>query len=491
MMTFNSPDDLKPVPAFGAALLSAVGFYVSFSWNKYYPPADPTQLTFSFLLSWLCLSALGIALWRLPVSGWLYLMLSFIPLETSVPHWKVPALSPLDYFSAVGLVAWVCRYQIIGGMARLPRLFPKGSFWAWGAFLLFGILDARYSGGSVRGVLRWGEFLFFMALGMQAARESSSDAWAKTAAWLSGLTALVAVCALYQFVDSGGDYKLTVATFGQHNPLGGFLLLGLPSSWTCWRQARRHRGFWLTLFIFNASAFTAAFSRGAWLGLLVGLLAVSLCYGRRQRPPGTNAGLWGTLILLIVAGTCLPLAVGHHFWKMEQHAFSNADLVFTEFHPTKKTLQNRLTALSERPAYWKAADRIFEAHPWIGLGPGNYAGQLPHYLTGIGLHVYKNELFEAKHWIDFWQHLHNIYLQILVEYGFLGYGLWVLSLMLLLRPALRGDSHSAFVIGFQASLIGFLVHNMVDIMFVGSFDLLFAFLVTQCTISNDENPHRA
>ena len=100
------------------------------------------------------------------------------------------------------------------------------------------------------------------------------------------------------------------------------------------------------------------------------------------------------------------------------------------------------------------------------------------YLEGGAARLYDYELRE-KHRLDFWQHLHSIYLQILVEYGLPGLFLWGLALSVLAAPALSRLSASAPPLDriVPLALIAFFVHNTVDILFVNSIDLLMAFIM--------------
>jgi O-antigen ligase len=130
--------------------------------------------------------------------------------------------------------------------------------------------------------------------------------------------------------------------------------------------------------------------------------------------------------------------------------------------------------------YWKAAADIFRAHPWIGLGPKNYDRRIVDYLTLPARYVYAIDIW-SKHRVDFWQHLHNIYLQMLVEYGAIGLILWALAFSILCLPLFQPSlgPFNMFQIAFQISGIAFLIHNGVDILFVNSFDLVVAIMLAQ------------
>ncbi|MBA7706987.1 hypothetical protein ES703_115848 [subsurface metagenome] len=88
-----------------------------------------------------------------------------------------------------------------------------------------------------------------------------------------------------------------------------------------------------------------SFSRGAWLGAIGALLA----YGFWQR----RARLWIAILLLVIGTFLVGLPVLR----------SRVDLIFNMSHPLNL----------ERIYIWKTTLNMVRAHPWLGVGMGNYA----------------------------------------------------------------------------------------------------------------------
>jgi len=390
----------------------------------------------------------------LPYSSWVYLIVLFIPFEKSTVFFMFMKLSPIDYFCAVAAIAVLFREKL-GLFKKIVKAFGPISFYAWSTFLIFGFISAILLDGQIRGVLRWGEFLFCYFLGYLAVAEDR-----KYPRELSGILALQAVFlsvyAMIQFFLASGNYRNACAFFGQHNVFSAFMSLCLPASWTYFRPLEKN-GTWVQRggFLIVASGLGVAYSRGALIGLLTG--ATLLLALREKRKIFESQSLVYLGILFSVFSLIISF----------------------QFHETRKI---GLLNPSGRLLYVKAAKNILQVHPWRGLGPGNYESKLPGYLTEQLLRIYQYEL-QPEVQTRFWVHLHSIYLQILVEYGFLGFFFWSLGIGGLLWKAYKNKALSPdrFWPYFMVSIIGFLVHNIVDVLTVSSLDLLFVFLLAYTT----------
>ena len=69
-------------------------------------------------------------------------------------------------------------------------------------------------------------------------------------------------------------------------------------------------------------------------------------------------------------------------------------------------------AIIERLAHWQAAVEMIRAHPWLGIGFGNYAAAYPAYAL--------------IRWPNPLGHAHNIYLNMAAETGLIGLLLYLL-----------------------------------------------------------------
>jgi O-antigen ligase len=157
-------------------------------------------------------------------------------------------------------------------------------------------------------------------------------------------------------------------------------------------------------------------------------------------------------------------------------------------------------ANSERVAHWLAGINMFQAHPFLGVGTGNYQDVYSQYRVGI--------------FVLPLGHAHNYYINIAAEAGILGLTAFILFLMavfiyggrsyrtihqcyqqlvkrlkkpqsgttiaethLLFRRLTIVTNDRALAIGLMASLITVCVHNLVDNLYVHAMANLFALLI--------------
>jgi O-Antigen ligase len=162
---------------------------------------------------------------------------------------------------------------------------------------------------------------------------------------------------------------------------GGDLLFAVLLPWVALRGSRP-----ATLLARAASAvaflaFLSTVSRAATIGLVVALVAWALVFPSRSRTARI------AVFLAILAGGV---------------AFSPASLR-TRFDQ----LRNRQAEAVSRLAIWRGGARMFWAHPFLGVGVGNYAGQLPRYLRS-------DQLSRSQ------QDAHSLFVAALAEMGIVG-----------------------------------------------------------------------
>jgi len=122
-------------------------------------------------------------------------------------------------------------------------------------------------------------------------------------------------------------------------------------------------------------------------------------------------------------------------------------------------------ALIERMAHWQAGWRMFAAHPWLGVGMGNYAVIYPQYAL--------------PRWQDPLGHAHNYHLNIMAEAGLVGLGAYVILWLAAFRWVVGAVRRAAGVArGIPLAALGVLVHlnvhNAFDNLFVQGMTLQLA-----------------
>ncbi len=159
-------------------------------------------------------------------------------------------------------------------------------------------------------------------------------------------------------------------------------LLDKLSSFKTIFQDRNRLGLLATLVTTGLSVYLTL-TRGAWMGVFMGLVIMFFILSWR----------WG--MGLIAAGLAAGLIL-----------YTASDTFKTRIDQAMNPAQSYD---SERINLWKSNWAMFEDHPWVGVGHGDYKKFLPEYFQKLGI--------PADH---FQSHAHNQYLQFLSNTGALG-----------------------------------------------------------------------
>lgn len=369
---------------------------------------------------------------------------------------------------------------------------------------------------SLKEISKWLEFIVLIMLGAQYLR-TRRQIW--TLVIFIGVAAITqALFGYAQAVFGLGpqsfvrSYTLRVyGTFDQPNPYAGYLNMALVVALAITVLGRD----WLTRVIAGITtcliggAFYLTQSRGAEVALIAILPLIVLAGMPRVR-------VWMRIVIIglltiveaMIAGI-IPLYLFNQF---------NTFLGLNQISLIDPTQQNFSTA--ERLAHWIAGIRMYQAHPILGVGIGNYPDAYPNYYVA----AFVNSL----------GHAHNYYINIAAETGTIGLVIYLLfitamlvaggsaldqigkrywqlrrllprtreriqaplgtrnKLMLLLHPA-RFIQHyrrqkrfetfgkltndRALAIGLMAAIITVCVHNLVDNLYVHSLTNLLALLL--------------
>ena len=326
------------------------------------------------------------------------------PLRTFYDEWLAIALG----LAALGLCGAARRTADL----RVPGLA------AWlGAFALF--LVARAFGADTayaQSSLLWALYALFAALMICLGRELASRCGreqvcdAIAACLLVGALANAAAGALQvigipPFLDAfvsrlhGGR---AIGNVGQANLYANYLALGAAS--LLYLNARGRLA--LSMTIASATLLLAGISLGAsrataaYLGLFALLAWLAL---RRNRAPQSRRLVMVSLLLAL--GGLLAFTAGPAVLRML------GDAVESGIHrnPAIDAWLERDASVQLRVGIWELAWRLFAANPWLGVGPGQFAGAafaagLTPYLGAEGV----------------WTSAHNLALQLLAETGLLG-----------------------------------------------------------------------
>ena len=421
-------------------------------------------------LSWLLITTAAVAASLLalifPWLAWIGLAFA-LPISSGL---RIGPASVTDLIFATAIALW-CASTITMRGTRAARGLPVWSVAIYLLALYLSSLAAVNLDEALTEMVKWIEFgalLWVIPLALPANRV----VWLVAA--LLAAAALQGIYGLYQFVFRiGPDWFLiqgrfmrASGVFGQPNPFGAYLGLSLPvalslslwslSSWS--KQRTWTQLLWALFYVAVACCIAvglvASWSRGGWLGAIAGGIVVMAFFSKRT----TLLLGFGALLLTITAllGALnpgwIPAAITARIGNIPAY-FGLVDVISLEVNDDN-------FAIIERVAHWVAALRMWESSPWLGVGPGNYAAVYP--------------TVALPRWSDPLGHAHNIYLNVLGETGFLGFGAFLLmwsSLVgwLVQQTRTRLPPHSwsrALAVGLLGVIAHLAVHSFFDNLFV-------------------------
>lgn len=259
-------------------------------------------------------------------------------------------------------------------------------------------------------------------------------------------------------------------TFEQPNPFGGFMgiiaplavMLALAFALKVWRQWRAgrsiHSDTFIAMLFYSAAsgvivlALFMSWSRGAWLGFAVSMLAVVFLIPRKL---SYSISVASAAIILILGAWGLGLVPA----SVEQRIVSATSEYFTLYDVRGVDITPLNYAVVERLAHWQAALNMATDSPWLGVGLGNYE-------------IAYND-FRLMNWNHALGHAHNYYLNILGEAGIIGLFGYVFMWLMLIFFAWRTKAHPNPTVRFVAiaiiaSILYLAIHGLLDNVYVNN-----------------------
>jgi O-antigen ligase len=257
-------------------------------------------------------------------------------------------------------------------------------------------------------------------------------------------------------IRSGSFYGAT--------PLGALMVLavGVSSGLFMFCKSRAARAFILVCGTIALAAAVFTYTRASWIAIVVTLIVVF--FGIKKTP-------------LLLAGAALFFVI---------FSIAAGSIVIHRMGKTEVSKKER--SMLERLDYYTAAWRIFQAHPYLGLGWGcefsvtdiNLNGRYvpaPHRFhaggsSGGGDSSASSQYLQSYKAVLAQSTVHSAYLQILVRAGLLG----LIPFLLFMAPWLwnlyieRGNrNHNPYdhnlYIGVAAGVFGYLIHALVENFF--------------------------
>jgi O-antigen ligase len=201
----------------------------------------------------------------------------------------------------------------------------------------------------------------------------------------------------------------------------------------------------------------ASYSRGAWLGTVVGVATMVALAGRRSLAIGATVALVVAALLGLGGGELLPANIADRLTTIGD------SIGYRDVRRMVITSEN--WAVAERMAMWEAGLGMFRAEPIFGVGAGNFN-------VVYGRYNVPQFIFSRGH-------AHNYYIHAAAETGMIGLAAYALVLVAAwvdigraLRR-LRDGWLRALTVGAAGVLAAVMTHNLVENLHVLNMNLHF------------------
>ena len=251
----------------------------------------------------------------------------------------------------------------------------------------------------------------------------------------------------------GEPYRLA-SIFGDPNVFAALLSTTLPFAIAAAVRAPLRRDRWIAvpIVLLLALALWLTFSRGGWIGMIVGFSAAGLILDRRAWLAGAAA-----LLLAYAVVTVMPrdLAVSNTSHQAENPVTS-----------TQSRFQTVGRGDDLRTLFIRNGIPILRDHPLVGVGPGRYGGAAADIFgTPIYAEYKTNRLLtlpDQRTVDDFWLHL-------IVEFGVIGSVAFIAMMVAIGLPILRGAARSTgwrrvVLFGIAAAALTIIVNSFTTML---------------------------
>ncbi len=420
------------------------------------------------LVAWAGLTAVG-CLWPGPVLGLLALS---VPVQAAGALTAGPVSVTLTKLVLAALVAaFVVRFAL--GASHIHLTLPVWGYAAVVATLLISILHALELGSWAGEVYRWAIAAVVLVIAQDVVRDRVATWWTVSGigAGILGASAL----GFYQVIaevgpasfQSGGVIR-AFATFGEPNPFAAYLELSVPLFLAltltrlrpgCWRSQSRVLIASGLVSVVGMLALLLTQSRGGVLGFGAAAAVIVWWGGRRLRRFGLIIGL---VALIVIGVSPAGQRLGERFAGGGFGLERNVQV-------TPATWANQ-----ERIAHWRAGLAMMEAHPWTGVGAGEFNARYREFTQVWRFRVPRG-------------HAHNGYIQMGAQAGVPGLAAMLFFCGTLLAAARRGLAHArepadrALALGGFAIAVAFCVHSVFDYLNVLSLGVQLSLVVALAT----------
>lgn len=307
--------------------------------------------------------------------------------------------------------------------------------WIWPLWVLILTIGMVINVG-FQDLKAWGDFFEFrwiityLSILYLASKIDINDQFMRTISWILLILNIVALLLFVQ--DSHwrvqGIMKATMAF--SHNIAPLFCLFGIYLL-TRWNYLNTQNKALFSMVVISSGLLTLlTFTRGVWIGSVVGILVALFCWNKKRALYFVGIGIMMSLVLLV----------------------SNQRVYERVFGKTKNETQSD----SERVALWRGNWAMIQEYPIFGVGVGQNKKLLRGYYNEMGYPKGQRE-----------SHAHNQYLQLWAGTGIFGIILFLFFNGLILsktKDSLENlkDHSKAIQLGLLAAIFCFMIGGLTE-----------------------------
>lgn len=380
--------------------------------------------------------------------------------------YMIPKVAALHVMVALLVGIWLVKAAAEGRLRleRSPLYFP---FLAYLALSLLSLVFAQNLGQGAEVLLTQAWLFAFCVLVFHNFRDSETACRLLWTVVLTGL--LVSGLGLLQYngihlIPIPKTYaNLPVSTLGNPNFVAHYLNVVIPLALALLAVRKR---IWERALLCAALAVTGGHmvltqSRGGWLATGCGLLVLGYLSLRKKR---IKWGMWLATVVVVAAlvSPAAEMVLDNVYLEGEDSLYDRVvQLAERSRERVLSSFEGNDFSISQRRIIWSDTLDLIRAHPWLGVGPGNYELFLPAYRSVPRHRVWKELMGKRTH-VPY--HAHNEYLEIWAESGLFGLAaaLWLLGGVLWLGfrflSARQESATRAISCGCLAGMVATLVH---------------------------------
>ncbi|MDY4920127.1 MAG: O-antigen ligase family protein [Phascolarctobacterium sp.] len=370
-------------------------------------------------------------------------------------QWPICAFALLSFVSialgnvTLGLATLFFLIYIFKNKPSLPQDL-KGYFVVIGIFLLSLLASALASGDIKTGLKVWADMRIWRMMPLLIIVFSIKEAYqAKRLLSISMVGIAIGIaCLIYQGLS--GDHR-AAGFFGHPMTFAGYLCIYVPIFMICFLDGKilgKHT--WVTGILFFAGCAAAVFNgtRGAWLALAF-VMGLILFYYMSQKK------LAAILCFILLFGSVMGLTNNRRFMRRVNTITST-----------------RYQSNTERLLIWQSAYKMFQDHPVLGVGLGQYKDN------------YQQKYISPKAKEPNLGHAHNNFLQMLAENGLVGFfGFVSMIVYFIMKPLLRfWKTRSPYALMISMSTLALILQGLTEYNFGNSAVMKTFWLVLGCLL---------